>query len=70
MGCFSMALKLAATNAIDAPSIVIGTITFGGDDFIRETKEIKGMEISEVTVDNRNLLPDIILRKTSNILST
>jgi hypothetical protein len=28
------------------------------------------MEISEVTVDNRNLLPDIILRKTSNILNT
>ena len=70
MGCFSMALKLAATNTIDAPSIVIGAITFAGDDFIREIKEIKGMEISEVTVDNRNLLPDIILRKTSNILST
>ncbi len=47
---------MATTNTIDAPSIVIGTITFGGDDFIRETKEIKGMEISEVTVDNRNLL--------------
>ncbi len=60
---------MATTNTIDAPSIVIGTITFGGDDFIRETKEIKGMEISEVTVDNRNLLPDIILRNISNILN-
>ncbi|NOR65116.1 MAG: hypothetical protein GQ468_03780 [Candidatus Scalindua sp.] len=58
MGCFSMALKLAATNAIYAPSIIIGAITFAGDDFIREIKEIKNMEISEVTVDNRNLLPD------------
>jgi hypothetical protein len=47
---------MATTNTIDAPSIVIGAITFAGDDFIRETKEIKDMEISEVTVDNRNLL--------------
>ena len=46
---------MATTNTIDAPSIVIGAITFAGDDFIRE---IKDMERREVTVDNRNLLPD------------
>jgi hypothetical protein len=61
---------MATTNTIDAPSIVIGTITFDGDDFIREIKEIKDMEISEVTVDNRNLLPDIMRRNISNILNT
>ncbi len=68
MECFSPAFKQATTNAIDASNIVIGTITLGGDDFIREIK--KDMEISEVTVDNRNILPGIILRKISNSLNT
>jgi nucleoside-triphosphatase len=70
MECFSLVFKQATTNAINASNIVIGTITFGGDDFIRKIKERKDMEISEVTMDNRNLLPDIILRKISNILNT
>ena len=70
MECFSLLFKQATTNALNASNIVIGTITFGGDDFIRKAKKRKDMEISEVTVDNRNLLPDIILRKVSNILNT
>jgi nucleoside-triphosphatase len=70
MECFSLLFKQATTNALNASNIVIGTITFGGDDFIRKAKERKDMEISEVTVDNRNLLPDIILRKVSNMLNT
>ena len=70
MECFSLAFKQATTNAIDASNIVIGTITLGGDDFIREIKKKKDIEINEVTVANRNLLPDIILRKISNILNT
>ena len=69
MECFSPAFKQATTNAIDASNIVIGTITLGGDGFIREIRK-KDMEISEVTVDNRNLLPGIILRKISNFLNT
>ncbi|MBC8555581.1 MAG: AAA family ATPase [Candidatus Brocadiales bacterium] len=70
MECFSLAFKQATTNAIDASNIVIGTITLGGDDFIREIKKRGIVEISEVTEDNRNLLPDIILRKISNTLNT
>jgi nucleoside-triphosphatase len=70
MECFSLAFKQATTNAINASNIVIGTITLGGDDFIREIKERKDLEISEVTIDNRDLLPDIILRKISNIRNT
>ncbi len=70
MECFSPAFKQATTNALKAPNIVIGTITLGGDDFIREIKERKDMEVNEVTVDNRDLLPGIILRKVSNILNT
>ncbi len=70
MECFSPAFKQATTNALDASNIVIGTITLGGDDFIREIKKRGNMEISEVSVYNRTLLPGIILRKISNFLNT
>ncbi len=70
MECFSLAFKQATTNAIDSSNIVIGTITLGGDDFIREIKKKKDIEINEVTVNNRNLLPSIILRKISNFMNT
>ncbi|MGR3301467.1 MAG: nucleoside-triphosphatase [Candidatus Scalindua sp.] len=70
MECFSIAFKQAATNALDAPNIVIGTITFGGDAFILEIKKRGDMEIKEVTEDNRDLLPDLILRQISNFLNT
>ncbi len=68
--CFSMAFKQAAVNALDVPNIVIGTITFGGDAFILEIKKREDMEINEVTEDNRDLLPDLILRQISNFLNT
>ncbi len=70
MECFSLAFKQAAINAIDASNIVIGTITLGGDDFIREIKKRKDMEICEVTLDNRDLLPDLIRIKILNFLDT
>ena len=70
MECFSPAFKQAATNAIDASNIVIGTITLGGDDFIQEIKKRQDMEISEVTVENRDLLPDIMLKKIPTMLNT
>ena len=70
MECFSSVFKQATTNALDASNIVIGTITLGGDDFIREIKKRESMEISEVTAYNRTSLPGIILRKISNLLNT
>lgn len=70
MECFSLAFKQATTNAIDSSNIVIGTITLGGDEFIREIKKRKDIKISEVTVDNRNVLPSTILRKISYLLNT
>jgi nucleoside-triphosphatase THEP1 len=70
MECFSKAFKQAVVNALDAPNIVIGTITFGGDAFILEIKKREDMEINEVTEDNRDILPDLILRKISNFLNT
>ena len=63
MECFSGVFKQAATKALDSPNIVVGTITFGGDDFIMGIKERDDIEIHEVTPDNRDSLPDLILRK-------
>ena len=70
MECFSKNFKQAALKALDAPNIVIGTITLGGDAFILEIKKREDMEINEVTEDNRDLLPDLILRQISNFLNT
>lgn len=63
MECFSAVFKQAATRALDSPNIVVGTITFGGDDFVLGIKQRGDMEIHEVTPENRDLLPNIILRE-------
>ncbi len=70
MECFSLAFKQAATNAIDAPNVVIGTITLGGDAFIRKLKKRDDLEINEVTESNRDLLPNLILKIVSKSLNT
>ncbi|MEA3416444.1 MAG: nucleoside-triphosphatase [Thermodesulfobacteriota bacterium] len=70
MECFSEVFKQAATNVLDSPNIVVGTITLGGDDFIQEIKNRGDIEINEVTMDNRDSLPNLILRKISNLLKT
>lgn len=67
MECFSDVFKEAAINALDSPNLVVGTITFGGDDFILDVKEREDIEIHEVTLDNRDLLPELILKKISNL---
>jgi nucleoside-triphosphatase len=66
MECFSHAFKEAAVKALDASNIVIGTITFGGDDFILDIKKRRDLELHEVTDDNRNLLPDLIVKRVAN----
>lgn len=70
MECFSEVFKQAAIKALDSPNIVVGTITFGGDDFILGIKQRDDMEIHEVTQDNRDLLPGLILRKISDLQKT
>lgn len=65
MECFSKEFKLATVKALDSPNIVIGTITLGGTDFILEIKKRKDIEIIEVTEQNRNSLPENILKKVS-----
>jgi nucleoside-triphosphatase THEP1 len=63
MECFSQVFKEAVLKALGSHNIVIGTVTFGGDDFILSVKSREDIEIHEVTLDNRDSLPDLILRK-------
>ncbi|MCL4475205.1 MAG: nucleoside-triphosphatase [Nitrospirae bacterium] len=68
MECFSEVFRQAAVKALDSPNIVVGTITLGGDDFILGIKKREDLEIHEVTLHNRDLLPDVILRNISDLL--
>jgi len=63
MECFSEMFKEAALKALDAPNIVIGTITLGGDDFIQSLKNRDDMEVTEATLQNRDSLPELLLSK-------
>jgi nucleoside-triphosphatase THEP1 len=67
MECFAEEFKKAAVTALDSTNIVVGTITFGGDDFIRAIKERRDVEIHEVLPDNRDSLPDMILDRLKTI---
>lgn len=68
MECFSEVFRNAALEALASPNIVVGTITFGGDDFILGIKDRKDIEIHEVTPENRDLLPDMIINKVRQLL--
>lgn len=63
MECFSEKFVQATEKALNSPNIVIGTITFGGTDFILQVKEHPDIEIIEVTQKNREVLPEVVLRK-------
>ncbi len=67
MECYSDIFKKTAIMALDSPNIVIGTITLGGDDFIQSVKNRDDIEISEVTLHNRDSLPDLILSKIKSL---
>ena len=70
MECFSEVFKRAATEALDSPNIVIGTVTLGGDDYIQKIKNREDLEIHEVTPENRDSLPELILGKISDLLKS
>ena len=69
MECFSDVFRKAALEALTSPNIVVGTITFGGDDFILGIKEREDIEVHEVTPGNRDVLPDMIMKKVSHLLT-
>ena len=67
MECFSAAFCEAARKALDAPNMVLGTIAVGGTDFIRTIKERDDIKIYQVTPQNRDQLPDQLLKIISPI---
>lgn len=70
MECFSELFRTAAGKALDSENIVAGTITLGGDDFIVGIKKRQDMDITEVTQANRDMLPDILLKKIADLRKT
>lgn len=69
MECFSEKFTGAARQALDSPNCVIGTITLGGSDFILEVKQRSDIEIIEVTLENRDHLPEVIVEKAIGYLN-
>jgi nucleoside-triphosphatase len=67
MECFSAVFRRAVLKALESPNIVLGTITFGGDDFIVGVKKRGDIEMHEVTPENRDSLPDLVLKKISGL---
>jgi len=61
MECFSDKFKTAALKSLDSPNIVIGTIAFGKEGFIKDVKARSDIDILEVTEKNRDSLPELIL---------
>jgi len=70
MECFSEIFRRACVDALDSSNIVVGTITLGEEDFIREIKNRDDMEMHQVTPNNRDLLPALILGKISDLLKS
>ena len=69
MECFSDLFKQAAIEALDAENIVVGTITLGGDAFIQAIKSREDIVLTEVSRENRNLLPARILQTIAALCS-
>lgn len=67
MECFSPHFIKAASRALDSPNIVVGTITLGGTDYIQEVKSRSDIEIIEVSLENRDQLPEFIVQKVLEI---
>jgi len=68
MECTSEKFKQAAVKVLNSECIVVGTITLGGTDFIKEVKQRDDIEITEVTLKNRDVLPDQILKKIRKLV--
>jgi nucleoside-triphosphatase len=69
MECFSEVFRKTAIAALDSHNIVIGMITFGGDDFILGIKKRTDIEIHEVTTENRDTLPALILQRVAELMN-
>ena len=63
MECFSRRFVTAVENALGGSSTVLGTVARGGSPFIREVRSWPGVELIEVTLQNREDLVEEIIEK-------
>lgn len=68
MECFSELFRTAVIFALNSPNIVVGTITLGGGEFIEKIKARQDMAIYEVTRENRDSLPEVILQEVRGLI--
>lgn len=68
MECFSEKFCVAAVKALDARNPVLGTIAVGGTDFIRDIKERNDIKVYEVTIKNRDELPEYLIQEIEGLL--
>ncbi len=63
MECFSERFKQTVWKILHAPNPFLGTIALKGRGFIEKVKQLKQVEIIEVNLENRDSLPEFLLRK-------
>ncbi|MFH1623681.1 MAG: nucleoside-triphosphatase [Pseudomonadota bacterium] len=67
MECYSERFREAALKALDSKNIVLGTIAVGGDTFIREIKARNDVKLYEVTLENRDRLPRVLIEEMESL---
>ncbi len=63
MELFSREFRDIVIKALDSNSRVVGTILFSSHSFCDKIKKRDDVEIIEVTEENRNTLPDVIIER-------
>jgi nucleoside-triphosphatase len=70
MECLSPAFVAAARRALTAPIPLLGTVALAGGGFIAEAKRTPGVEVVEVSRENRNRLPPRVAARLRSLPST
>lgn len=61
MECLSTQFVTAMRKLLDSPRVVVATIAFKGEGFIRQVKDRPDTRLIAVTLENRNHLADILM---------
>ncbi len=70
MECLSPAFAAAARRALAAPVSLLGTIALAGGGFIAEAKRAPGVEVVEISRENRDSLPPRIAARLRSAPAT
>ena len=65
----SSTARAISEAALNSPNIVLGTITLGGGEFefIQTVKDREDIELIVVTHENRDDLPELLLKKIASL---